>query len=557
MIAHPNRNKKTRKTPAVSSGIATAPGARTNKQHDLDYSALLSGARTSFSHAIQTASHVFTTDATGLWENYLAAIPGASERQVHNCNCCRRFIETYGNLVTIDKHGGTMPVMWDIGRVPEFYTPAFARLEAMVGNASVTGVFVSKATSWGTPETGEWQHLSVEPPTRLIHRNRSLEPNQVEAAVRENVKTVTTAMVAYSPAVLDEALRLFNTGVLERSEKFVGPVQWLRDLHDWPKGRVNQRVRQNLLWRAVAAAPEGYCHIRSSVVAPLLDDIVAGTPFEVIKRKHGAKTNSAIYQRPQAAPSAGNIAAAEALVAKLGIAPSLNRRFARIEDLELRWVPDDAPADTAGRKSSGVFGHLKAKGDRRRPAPPSVNIPPVTMTWEKFSRTVLDTARQIEVWVNPMDGFFAMTAADDANAPPIIKWDTEEDRNTVAWYTYVQLTSARQWKVTPGWATVSALTLSPNLWGERPAPFLGVGMMLIIEGAVDTSNSSMALFPEHLKGDLHSVWPTIEAFSAKGKLAGAEQASACGLRIGPQCLERTVRVHDGKHWTAYKIDRWD
>lgn len=47
---------------------------------------------------------LFTTDAVGLWEAFLGAIP-EGERQYHTCHACRRFIEGFGGLATITAAG--------------------------------------------------------------------------------------------------------------------------------------------------------------------------------------------------------------------------------------------------------------------------------------------------------------------------------------------------------------------------------------------------------------------------------------------------------------------
>src|ERR1019366_3072135 len=158
----------------------------------------------------------------------------------------------------------------------------------------------------------------------------------------------------FTPPMLDEALRLLRAESLSNSERFISPVQWLRTLHDRPKGRAGE----NVLWRAIASAPDGYCHPRASVVGSLLEDIAAGKPFAEIKRAFDAKLHPLIYQRPQAAPTAGNIKAAEAIVEKLGIAPSLERRFARLDEV-LPWAIWQPKAPAAPQNTGGVFGHLK------------------------------------------------------------------------------------------------------------------------------------------------------------------------------------------------------
>ena len=559
MINHPNRKAKETKKATARAAPRAAPAPRTRAKpvsdHDRDYSALLVGAQSSFAHAVAGQAKVFTTDASGLWDAYLASFSTARERQIHNCHCCRRFIETYGGLVTIDDAGQSKTIMWDAA-FPG-YAEAFGEMKTLVNSARVTGVFLTKSATWGNPQTGDWQHLSVTPPAALVHRDRVLDPNQAAAAVRENFKTVSTALSEYGPKVLDEALRLLDADVLTRAEKFVGPVRWLRQLHDRPKG---SKARDAVLWRAVAIAPEGFCHIKSSVLGPLLDDIVAGVPFADIQRKHAAKLHPLQYQRPQAAPAEGNVRAAEALVEKLGVAESLARRFARFDELPLQhalWVP---PAARPTKDRPGVFGHLKTKQGFAA-APPSVDLPVITMTWDKFVRTVLGNAKRIEVLISHRGPFYALTTAANADAPGILKWDHDDERNPFAWYTYHTQggSESSQWNLSAGsFVQVNAVTEFPNMWGSRPQPHLHVGALLILESCADTrTGQGNALFPECLRSELHGARSTIEAYSKRAAIGGRAEASACGYGIGKENARCELRVFVAGAWTRYSIDRWD
>lgn len=516
--------------------------------HEHDYSALLTSARASFDAVTSAHPVLFRTDAADLNALYLDALP--AERQVHTCSCCRRFIETYGGLVAITTEGVTVPAMWNPDGVPDFYRPAFEAISARVRKARVTSLFRTKEAVWGNPVTGKWSHLSVMPPASFVYRERALTAGQAMAAAKENFRTVAMALSDLTAPMLDEALRILEADALARSEKFIGPVRWLRQLHERPKGKIGE----NMLWLAIATAPEGYCHPRASVIGPLLENIAAGLPFAEIKAKFEAMLHPLRYQRPTAAPTAGNIKAAEELVAKLGIAPSLERRFARLDEVKTIWapkaLPDEKPAD-------GVFGHLKAKG---RENVPSVILPPAVVTWEKFARTVLADAAQMEIRVPYTGNFIALTTAVHADAPPIMKWDHPEERNPVAWYVYHGGSQASQWRLAGGaWVPITAVVPPPPSWGSRPMDYLAHGVVLVIQGAADTrENSGNALFPECLKEELHGARSTIEAYSRTAKVSGREEASACGYHIGRQgradCL---IRVRNGNAWNSYQIDRWD
>lgn len=569
MINHPRRNKKTtnKTSPVVAPKAARKPaGARPKATHDHDYSELLIGARQSFEQSIRGQIRLFRTDAAGLWDLYLNAIP-AAERQIHNCNCCRHFIERFGGLVAIAATGEQWPVMWRANGVPDFYKAAFVALHQRVDRARVTGVFLTNQPTWGTPisngkgYTESWQHLSVTPPVHFVHRDGALNADQAAAAVRENRTTVMNAMVEYQPAVLDETLRVLESGQLTRSEKFLGPVRWLRKLHDWPKGRENQKIRDNILWREVALAPEGFCHIKSSVIGPLMDSVRDGLPFADIERKFSAMLHPLKYQRPTAPPSDGNVRAAEALFEKLGLARSLERRYARLDELPLAdavWIPHIIrQADYRPVAKGSIFGHLKTK---REASVASIDLPTQTMTWDKFRRTVLLQSPEMIEFLVPASGpFMALTTAEHEDAPPILKWDREEERNPVSSYTYVRPTAPSSWNLRAhSYVQVNAIMSMPQTWGSAPKEYLGAGMLMLLDGCRDTTTGQgNALFPENLRGDIHGARSTIEAYSKSAALGGRDEASACGYGIGTSGLGLVLRTKIAGAWTSYRIDRWD
>ena len=152
-----------------------------------------------------------------------------------------------------------------------------------------------------------------------------------------------------------------------------------------------------------------------------------------------------------------------------------------------------------------------------------------------------------------------MTAAVHADAPPILKWDRDDERNSVAWYCYYQGSAADQWRLTAGtWAKVNAITPFPNLWGARPMPFLSDGVILIIDGAADTrTGQGNALFPECLREEVHGVSSVIEAYSRTAPLSGIEQASACGYDVRKGAADCLLRTFASGAWAAHRIDRWD
>lgn len=487
------------------------------------------------------AGPLFQTDAAGLFETYLAALPG--HRQHHDCTACRRFVERFGGLVRVSDTGAAIPAMWREHPVPDFYRPAAAALHAKVKAARIVRPFLTAQPVLGRPQTGEWHHLAIR--GAPVFRQILLKPHQVAAGKLQDFRTVAAALEDFTAPMLDEALRLLKADHLHRAERFTAPVQWLRALHRRPKGPAGD----NLLWRAVATAPDGFCHPRASVIGSLLEDLAAGLPFDALAARFDAKVAPLAYQRPKAAPAAGAIAAAEAMVATMGLAPALDRRFARLDDCVTVWTPAQAP------KPGGVFGHLTPKPTRKTP---QVDAPELTLTWVKFLATVVPDAQAIQLLVPAHGHFVALLTAADPDAPPILKWDRSDRRSPVSWYVYSGGSDAAQWRLTPDWTEITAIIPSPATWGETPKAYLGEGFVLALKGAVDTrTNSGNAPFPEFMRGELHAVRSVIEAYSRKAQIAGRDEASACGYAVNKGEIGIVLRVVTDGRSQDYIIDRWD
>lgn len=513
---------------------------------DDDYKAHLARLEAGF-RARVGARQLFTTDAEGIWDAYLGTFP-AADRQFHSCNACRHFVERFGHLVVLGDDWQAVPAMWDSDEAQGQELAAIAAMERTVRRAKVTGVFLSSDKVWGQPLTGVWRHMAVLALPQSLHTSLATTAGQAMAEKREDFKNVRRALSEFTPAMVEQALGLLKSDALYRSEKVLGQAQWLADLHA-ALGKAPKHARDNILWGFVGAAPAGFCHPRSSMIGTLLDDIAAGVSFETASRRFAEKMHPLHYQRPQAAPTAGAIQAAEKLVEKLGIARSLERRFARLEEVKTVWLPVP-PHEAAG--SSGVFGHVKPKGA----APtPSMVAPPQNITWVKFASDVLPDAEQIEAKVGSGSlPFFGYLTAVHLDAPPILQWDSDAERNPFSWYTYHGGSSASQWSIAPGWVRVTGISLKPSLWSGGFG-HMGKGATLFLEGCRDTrANQGNALFPETLKSELHGVRATIEAYSKTATIAGFAEASACGLGVAGAVVRVTGRAGVV---TQYCLDRWD
>lgn len=525
---------------------------------DERYDSFLEGIRTTFADSPDTTGDLFTTDAAGLWEAFITCLP-SDRRQHYTCNACRQFIERFGGLVRIDAKGNTAPAMWSVGNVPLFFRESVQALTKIVSKANVTGVFLSSSAVLGLPVNKSnkapfsWHHMATTLDSNGVFKETPLRnASQAMAEKREDFGTLTRGLAEFDIDTARKAHAALTTGGLYRSEKCIGVAKWFLDLHTDLTSTKNKRARDNMVWLAVAGAPVGFCHIRSTMIGTLLEDFAAGKDFADIKRSFDAKMHPLQYMRPQAAPTAGQIAQAEKVVAALDSAGALRRRFARLEDIKKVWEPKPTkPAETGG-----VFGHLKPKEETA-----ALELPMITMTWTKFVRTVIPTADKIELVVpTSAAAFVALVTAADPDAPPILRWDNEGARYPVSHYIYVGGSYAGAWNLRLGHVEVVAISPEPSCWNGK-APNGTEGVVLVLKGARDLHyNGSGGFFPESLKSEYHAVRATMEAYAKAATVEGADTATACGYMLtergtGGCCL----RVTDSKAGTlvTYKIDRWD
>lgn len=500
---------------------------------------------------------LFETDAAGLFDLFLANLP-ADQRQHYNCRACRRFVERFGGLVCVGEGGSLVSLMWDPEAVPAFFRESVGAMARSVRQAKITGVFLLSEPIWGLPSNdspkGTWHHLSVHHGEHAYKASVLQTAEQRMAERRQEFEMLCRGLADFSADAVRQAHTMLTTGSLYRSEKCIGVAKWLLELQD-VRSAASKPLRDNLTWLAVATAPAGFCHVRSGMIGTLLEDIQSGMAFAEIKRRFDEKMDPLQYQRPQAAPTAGNIAQAEAIVAKLQSAGALERRFARVEEVQALWRP--APAK-AQQSAGGVFGHLMPK----RAAATQVDVPPVTMTWEKFRRTVLPEAERIEFFVpSQPNTFMAMVTAAKPDSPPILQWDREDLRNQFSWYFHGKPSLPSSWNLSGGsWVEVTAVTLQPSMWAdEKTFAHQGQKVFFLLENARDTTHTgSGGLFPECMRSEYHSIRATIEAHTKSAVVAGAKDATACGIGLSSGGkMDHQFRVTSKGTKVVYKLDRWD
>lgn len=392
------------------------------------YEEFLKTIQQQFNKAIKLGGKfLFSTsvDTNELFPLFLEKLP-ENARQHYNCRTCRHFVERFGNLVTISDAGQMDSVVWaKKEEVPEFFKDAVGAVRRKVLRHKVVSAFISDENTLGVPVTGIWHHMSLTLPTIMVNRDRLNTGFQLYSALNEDFRTLINAMQEYSVETITKVVEILQTADLYRSETFLPTAEWFLKVKIDFENNSSAITKQNIVWKTVATAPNGFCHIKSGMVGTLLDDIAEGMSYPLIKAKYEERMGT--YRRSQSAPSTNALVEAEREVKRLGIEDSLDRRYATLEEIpEFIWK---SPITQLMKKeeSQGVFSKITPKDKTITSS--NINPAKTVMTFDKFAKTILPSAQKIEVKTDNINRFMALVTAANEEAPNIMQWD-----NPYSWY---------------------------------------------------------------------------------------------------------------------------
>ena len=544
-------------TVSLSSSVPKKP-APLNNSFDIEYVTMTEHSNAGFVSKLTNKDvNLFTTDVTDLYEVYIKAMP-VPLRKYYSCHDCKKFINKYGTLVVVDSDGKLSSPYWDTLHTYCEHKKAVKAVIKRLEEATITGVFYSKEKKWGVATSNKWSHLFITPPKHLVFKELALTAFQASAVKRENYNNVFNALKMYTVPLLKKAVSLLESEALYRSEKVVGPAKFLLELKEifvnHPKVEAS-----NLIWNKVASAPDGFCHPSSSVIGSLLDDLKKGFSISEVKASFDNKMNTYTYQRPQAAPAAGNIVQAEKLIEKMGLVESLRRRCAALVDLECLWKPLQMNRrKTTKCGAPGVFSGVVAKSSVPT-THPTHNSTKINITWTKFSTKVLPNLVKISALIPWRGNFVSYLTASNKRCKPLLPWDAPKKRNHNSVYMYINGSGSAQWALVAGeYVNVLAVVLPPYLNSTTDFSHFGKSVGFVLHGAHDINVRAvgLALFPETIRSDLHSVRATIEAYS-KGNVLEETHKSIGALSFN-EGAPIVVKVLDNANVeTIYEIDRWE
>lgn len=371
-----------------------------------------SAVQANFAKMLPDGMFYVKTDKNELFNAYLAALP-EDERQPHNCNCCKQFLNQVGNVVSIKN--GVLTTLWDF-ELDNIYKDVAPALRAIVASKPIAGKFFSKTPQLGTDHniqrladgnTIRRTHFYAELPlNKVVYGSQSI--NTIQGELRTTKEVFQRALDTITTEAVATVLELINTNNLYRGAEFKTSVTEFA-AHQRKYGATN--AKDLYVWANASAGGR----IRNTSIGTLLVDISEGKPVERAVAAFEVMVAPANYKRPTAVVTAKMVESAEQAIAELGYLSALKRRHATKDDIlieNLLYV--NRPTEMLN-----VFAELKNEA----PVDAKTLSHAKTVTLDQFLH-LIPTMTSLEILTTRSSNFVSLMAPVDPTAKNMFSWDT-------------------------------------------------------------------------------------------------------------------------------------
>lgn len=376
-----------------------------------------------------SANEMYRTEVGGdaLVELYLASFPEGTNpifrtRTEHDGSYDKNVIRRIGNVVTIKN--GELTSVWDLPGLEHPYDVVAKALSERVKAAAVRSLFRLNDRKLGHLETYEtledgstltWNHFYAA----VADRHFSNSPEEAVSEPNTTAAVFKRGLEELRPEAFELALDLIESKSVYRGEEF------RKNLSEFAKVQaaylaMGKQERNTYIWNNIAFP---YARLRSTAVGTFLIDLSEGEKsIEVAVESFGKKLDPANYKRPTAIISQGMVNQAMKTIQELDLEPSLERRHARLSDVNVNdvlWVSNAAQAKMKGGLESLLASEV---------ARPKVNTDKAEdISIDDFMGTILPHATTLDVlFKNGLQKNLAsITAPVHENTTPLFKWGND------------------------------------------------------------------------------------------------------------------------------------
>ena len=375
-------------------------------------------------------------DKDELWNIYLRSFPTGTNpiyrtNTKYDCSSCRHFIKAIGNLVWIDEETMDIHSIFEFDTESTIYQPVMNAMATYVVKHPIRDMYFSKERRVGHDydreligdEIETFHHFYVDIPDRLLYNNargnRFMSIESAKSDHRDSKNVFQRALNEISMEAVDTVLELAKSKTLYRGEEWINAlIEFRKSKEEYE--RLDPDKRDIYAWLMSSKIGYAVTRIRNHSIGVLLTDISNEIDLEEAVRKYEAIVAPSNYKRPKAIFTKKMLEEAQKKVEELGYMNSLERRFARIDDINVHDILF-SNKDAAKHIQGNVFDDLMKSA---KTAPKNFSrVEKIEI--ERFIKDVLPTTNEMEVYFESrhIPNLVSLIAPVHKEAKSMFKWD--------------------------------------------------------------------------------------------------------------------------------------
>lgn len=387
-----------------------------------------------FDRMTENVTTLFETDVDKdeMWNLYLDSFPEEAnpiyrERREHDCSCCRHFVKSIGNVVSLTD--GVLATIWDVEIDDPAYQAVADALSAYVKSKPIVNTYHAVDRAVGTNYNYEmvdgnskrWDHFYLPIPEKFIDKRR-LSDGDYKGRFRDVRNVFKRSLDEISEDSVLTVLELIAQNSLYRGEEWENTLkQFLAYKKAYDK-LCDESAKELYAWEKSTVAGSVVGKIRNHSIGKLLTDITDGVDLDAAVRSYESIVAPANYKRPKAIFTKKMVEEAQKKIVEMGFADSLGRRFATLDDITVNnilYSNKDAAKRITG--ALDVFDEMKA--DAKRESKKFDRVEEIGIA--DFVEKVLPAAQGVEVWLENRHAgnMVSLIAPKNRESKTMFKWN--------------------------------------------------------------------------------------------------------------------------------------
>lgn len=272
-----------------------------------------------------------------LWTSYLSFFPEGTnpifkERTEHDCNCCKQFIRRLGCVVAIKDN--QLRSVWDVNFEGSPYQEVAKKLSELAHSLPVVQVFRTSESQYGnqttrsTDENGKlliWNHFEG----KILRQHKSDAPGRDIGNFHSTYQLLNRGLEELSLDAMNDVINIIeaDSTAIYRGSEHLNTLKAFRDL----KTTYDAVENKNLFaWEHIHNRAARF---RNTVIGTLIQDLSSGISLTDAVNAFEKKVAPSNYKRPKSLVTKKMVEEAVSKLDELGLRDALNRRHAKMSDV--------------------------------------------------------------------------------------------------------------------------------------------------------------------------------------------------------------------------------